>query len=48
MISGNVTEMRFRKDKYSVKEIKDVFKTPLGVVAEKRKQIKLKFDPKKD
>ena len=46
--TGHITELRLRKEKYSVKEIKDVYKTPLGVVSEKRSKLKFQFVDKKD
>lgn len=47
-IIGQVTEFRVRKLRYSYKEIKDEYKTPLSIVAEKRKKIKMKLKEKGD
>jgi len=41
-----ITEFRFRKIRSTLNEIKDLFKTPLTIVAEKRRKLKLKFKDK--
>lgn len=41
--TGQITELRFRREKLQIREVKDSFRTPLGVVAEKRGKIKVKF-----
>lgn len=41
-----MTEFRFWRQKFSLNEIRDGYRTPLAVVYEKKKQIKMKFKGK--
>lgn len=43
-----MTEFRHRNTCLSVREIRDEYKTPLSIVAEKRKKIKFKVKEKQD
>lgn len=40
---GELTEFRLWKNKLSVEEIKDCFRSPLSIVSEKRKKLKMKI-----
>jgi hypothetical protein len=45
--NGYITEFKFWKQKFSINEIRDGYKTPLAIVAEKKKSFKMKFKEKK-
>ncbi|KAM3145005.1 hypothetical protein pb186bvf_003010 [Paramecium bursaria] len=42
-----ITEFRFWKQKFSINEIKDSFRTPLSIVSEKRKKLTMKLQKDK-
>jgi hypothetical protein len=44
---GLITELKFWKQKFSLNEIRDGYRTPLPIVAEKKKSFKMKFREKK-
>lgn len=44
---GEFTEFRLWKNKLSLNEIKDCFRSPLSIVYEKRKKLKMKLKEKK-
>jgi hypothetical protein len=41
-----ITEFRFWKLKFSINEVRDGYKTPLAIVAEKKKSFKMRFKEK--